>query len=67
MNLDIPSSVLFFLVKTRKEITQKLFHICKIIDIQSFNSQLYEINIDYLLIIAKVTPKQFPGAILISK
>ena len=40
--------------------TQKLSHICKIIDIQSFSSQLYEAMIDYLLILAKVTPKHSP-------
>ena len=41
--------------------------ICKIIDIQLLSSQLYEIIIDYLLILAKVTPKQNPGVILINK
>ena len=30
------------------------------------SSHLYEIIIDYLLILAKVTPKQCPGAILMS-
>ena len=40
----------FFLVKNCKEITQKLSHICKVIEIQSFSSQLYEIIMDYLLI-----------------
>ena len=40
--------------------------ICKITDIQSFSSRLYKIIIDYLLIFAKVTSKQYPGAILIS-
>ena len=44
-----------------------LSYICKIIDIQSFSSQLYEIVIDRLVILAKTTPKQYLGAILISK
>ena len=39
----------FFSAKSCKETTQKLTHICKIIDIQSFSCQLYEIIIDYLL------------------
>ena len=39
----------------------------QIIDIWSFSSQLYKIIIDYLLMLAKVTPKQDPGAILIRK
>ena len=45
----------------------KLSHICRILDIQSFSSQWHEIIIDYLLILAKVTPKQYSGAILTSK
>ena len=44
-----------------------LYHICKIIDIQLFSSQLYEIIIYYLLMLAKVTPKQYPRVTLISK
>ena len=56
----------FFLVKTRKEITQKLSHICKIINIHLFSSQLHEIIIDHLFILAKVIPQQCPGTILIS-
>ena len=47
------SSVCFLLVKTCKEVTEKLLHISKIIGIQWFSSQLYEI-IDYLLILAEV-------------
>ena len=47
--------------------TLKLSNICKVIDIQSFSSQLYGIIIDYLLILAKVAPKQYPGVTLISK
>ena len=39
----------------------------KIIDVHSFNSQSYEIIIDYLLILPKVTSKQNPATILISK
>ena len=57
----------FFSAKTCKEVAWKLSHICKIIDIQSFSFQLYEIIIDYLLILAKETPKLCPCAILISK
>ena len=34
---------------------------------QLFSSQLYEINIAYLLMIAEVTPKQCLGTILMSK
>ena len=37
---------------------EKLSHICKIIDIQSIISQLYEIILDYLLILATLTPEQ---------
>ena len=33
---------------------------------QSFSSQLYEIIIGYLLVLAKVTQNQCPGDILIS-
>ena len=39
----------------------------KIIDVHSFTSQSYEIIIDYLLILPKVTSKQNPATILISK
>ena len=53
----------FFLVKTCKEIIR----ICKIIHIESSSSQFYAIIIDYLLILAEVTPKQCRGAILTSK
>ena len=56
----------FFLVKTCEEITKKLSHICKVIDIQSLSSQFCEIIIDYLLIIAKILPKQCPGVTLIN-
>ena len=42
-------------------------HICKIIAIQSFIPQLYEIIIGYLLSLPKLTPKRCPGSILISK
>ena len=65
MNLDtlFQCFVLFF-VKTCKEITYNICHICKIIEIQSFSSQLNENVIDYQLISAKVIPKQCPCAIL---
>ena len=43
-----------------------LSHICKIIDIQLFSSQLHKIIIGCLLIFAKVTLKQCLGAISIS-
>ena len=59
--------LVFCFLKTCKKITQKLTHICNIIDIQSFRSQLYKIIIDYLPILAKVTLKQCMGALLISK
>ena len=54
----------FFLVKTCKKSCKS--YPCKIINIQSFSSQLNETNIDYLLILAKVTRKQCLGAILIT-
>ena len=47
----------FFLVKTCKDYWKIIENYCKIIEIQSFSSQLYEIIIDYL-------SKQCPGAIL---
>ena len=64
-NFIHPSSVLFFLSQNLqrnhiKRYSQTLCHI------QLFSSQLYEIIVDYLLILAKVTPKQCLGAILIS-
>ena len=65
--LIYPSSAFFFLSQNLQRNHVKVFRICKIIDIQSISSQLYEIIIDYLLILAKVKPKQCPGAILTSK
>ena len=47
--------------------TSKLSHICEIIEIQSFTSHLYEIIIDYMLKLAKVTSKQCMGITLVSK
>ena len=51
----------FFLIKTFKEMTYNLSHICQIIDISQ--SGWMKSFIDYLLILAKVIPKQCPGAI----
>ena len=51
----------FSLVKTFKEITEKLPHFCKIIDIQSVSFKLYEIISVFRLILAKVTPKKSSG------
>ena len=57
------STVLFF---SGSKLVKKPRKSCKIIDIQSFSSQLCETIIDYL-ILATVTPKQCPGVFLIGK